>query len=43
MKVNEQHFRVVLFIILCKVGTFKAVNENVVCESKASKKYFRFL
>ena len=43
MKATEQHFRVVLFIMLYKVVlTFESVNEILKCDHsiKATKQYF---
>ena len=41
MKVTEQYFPVVLFIILYKVVlTFENVNEILKCEIKATEQYF---
>jgi len=40
MKAIEQYFRVVLFIMLCKVGlTFTSVDETLVCDYSNESTY----
>ena len=46
MNATEQHFHVVLFIMLYKVVlTFKSVNETLVCDHsmKAAEQYFHVI